>query len=101
MRGGYKEIFFENRDSIRDPEYRDVYQLFMKNQCPTYPSEHFKTAIHRYFEKQWIISSLFHHIFIMITKMMLMMRSEARKCDFYRDAINDEILKGLTKNRGG
>ena len=58
-RGGYSQIFFDNRDSVRDPEYRDVYQFYMRNQFPnSVPSEKFQELIEDYFQYQWEITGL-------------------------------------------
>lgn len=54
---GWTELFFDNRDNIRDPEIRDVFQVRMgeEGNIP-WPSEEVKKKVYSHFERQWKIS---------------------------------------------
>ena len=54
---GYSTIIFDNRDSIRDPEVRDVFQmrLFEAKKIP-WPTSEFEKAAFSLYQAQWALS---------------------------------------------
>lgn len=59
---GYTELNFDNRDNIRDPEIRDVFQIRMGEEgFIPWPSDEFKKKSYLQFERQWNISSMFFY----------------------------------------
>ena len=57
LKSGYSEIVFDNRDNLRDPEIRDVFQIRMGEEGPIpWFSDEFKQRSYAHFERQWNIS---------------------------------------------
>jgi len=57
LKSGWTELLFDNRDNLRDPEIRDVFQVRLgeEGNIP-WPSEEFKVKTYRHYERQWNIS---------------------------------------------
>ena len=54
---GYLELVFDNRDSVRDKEIRQVFQVRMgaEGNIP-WPSQELREAIYLHFRRQWTLS---------------------------------------------
>jgi len=80
---GWSELVFDNRDSIRDKEIREVFQVRMGTEGNTpWPDSHFKEVSYTHYRQQWDLCRTYIvcHLFFVLGLMLDFVQSTWLDC---------------------